>query len=210
MLLAQLSAGFQSLPPLHTSKLGPSGAVAWVGGFVNILGPCGSLQQTLLWGLEFLLLPQPPQVFSVRGFEALSPRIGTLGCTVCLAPQSFFLMYPHTSVGPPSLPATALPHILSTPPPPLLPVCMNDSSLSPWLSDFHTVWFSGSSGWFLFLNLFLPFFWLCEGGTVYLSMPPSWLEVSQFFLVTFEVLVFFYWSKFHIVWWSTNLMCTFW
>ena len=48
MLLAQLSAGFQSLPPLPTSKLGPSGAVSWVGGFVNILGPCGSLQQTLL------------------------------------------------------------------------------------------------------------------------------------------------------------------
>ena len=42
--LAPLSAGFQSLPLLPTSKLGPSGANSWVGGFVYVLGPCGSLQ----------------------------------------------------------------------------------------------------------------------------------------------------------------------
>ena len=42
-LLAQLSAGVQSLPPLPTSKLGPSGADSQVGGFVYVLGPCGSL-----------------------------------------------------------------------------------------------------------------------------------------------------------------------
>ena len=50
MLLAWLSASFQSLPLLHTSKLGPTGAGFWVGGFVYILGPCGSLQLTLLRG----------------------------------------------------------------------------------------------------------------------------------------------------------------
>ena len=48
MALAPLSAGFQSLPPLPTIKLGPSGADSWVGGwvggFVYVLGPCGSLQ----------------------------------------------------------------------------------------------------------------------------------------------------------------------
>ena len=87
MVLAQLSAGFQSLTPLSTSKLGPSGADSQVGGFVCVLGPCGSLQQTLLWGLEFLLSPQPPQVFLVRGFGALFPCAGTLGCMVCLASQ---------------------------------------------------------------------------------------------------------------------------
>ena len=48
------------------------------------------------------------------------------------------------------------------PSPPLLLVWMNFSSLTPWLLDFHTVRFSGSSGWFLFLNLLLSFFWLCE------------------------------------------------
>ena len=44
--------------------------------------------------------------------------------------------------------------------PHLLLVWMNVSSLTPWLFDFHTVQFSGSSGYFLFLN-FLSF-WLCE------------------------------------------------
>ena len=41
VLLAQLSTGFQSLPPLPTSKLDPSGADSQVGGFVYILGPMG-------------------------------------------------------------------------------------------------------------------------------------------------------------------------
>ena len=45
---------------------------------------------------------------------------------------------------------------------PLLPVWMNVSFLIPRLSHFHTVQFSSSSGWFLFLNLLLSFFWLCE------------------------------------------------
>ena len=38
---------------------------------------------------------------------------------------------------------------------------MNVSSLTPWLSDFHTVHFSAIFGCLLFLNL-LSFFWLCE------------------------------------------------
>ena len=44
MPLAQPSAGFRSLSPLLTSKLGPSGAASQVGGFVYVLGPYGSLQ----------------------------------------------------------------------------------------------------------------------------------------------------------------------
>ena len=55
--------------------------------------------------------------------------------------------------------ASSLPYC---PSPPLLPVWVSVSSLTPWLSDFHTVQFSGSSGCFLFLNLLLSFFWLCE------------------------------------------------
>ena len=45
--------------------------------------------------------------------------------------------------------------------PPLLLVWMNVSSLTPWLSVFHTVQFSVSSGVFLFFNLLLSI-WLCE------------------------------------------------
>ena len=63
---------------------------------------------------------------------------------------------------------------------PLLPVWMNVSSLSPWLWDFHTVWFSGSSGWFLFLNLVL-FFWLFEEAQcIYLC-----LHLGQKYIITF-------------------------
>ena len=45
---------------------------------------------------------------------------------------------------------------------PLLLVWVNVFSLIPWLSDVHTVRFSVTSGCFLFLNLLLSLFWLCE------------------------------------------------
>ena len=88
---------------------------------------------------------------------------------ICLAPQLFFPVERHTNVG---LPAITLPFQSSSwylamcplcpgcPSPPLLPVWMNVSSLTSWLLDFHTVRFSGSSGYILLLNLFLSFFWL--------------------------------------------------
>ena len=76
MAPAPLSAGLQSLPLLPTIKLGPSGAGSQVGGLVHTLGPCGSLQQPLLWGWEFLLLPpQPPQAFSIRGLRLYFPML---------------------------------------------------------------------------------------------------------------------------------------
>ena len=112
--------------------------------------------------------------FSVRGFEGLFPCTGTWGCVVCLAPQLFLLVYPHSNVGLPGPPATASPTQSSSrylamcplhtgcPSPPLLQVWINLSSVIPWLWDFHTVRFSGHSGYFLFLNLLLSFFWLCE------------------------------------------------
>ena len=108
MPLAKLSAGFQSVPLLFTSELGHSGADSWVGRFVYILGPCGSLQWTLLWGWEFLLLPQPPQMFSVRGFGGLFPHTGTLVCAVCLTPQLFLLVC-HTHMWDHVLPQPLLP-----------------------------------------------------------------------------------------------------
>ena len=167
MPLAQLSASFQSLPPLPTGKLDSSGTDSWVAGLVYILGPCGSLQWTLLWVWEFLPLLQPPQVFSATGLEALFSCTGTLGCVVCLAPQ--LLKYGTTcSTSHPLAMHTLCPSFLS---PHLLLVWMNISSLTPWLSDFHTVWFSGSSGCFLFLNFLLCFFWLCkEAKCIYLHL----------------------------------------
>ena len=48
MPLFQLSDDFQSLPPVPTSNLVPSGADSRVGGLVYVLEPCGSLQRNLL------------------------------------------------------------------------------------------------------------------------------------------------------------------
>ena len=191
MLLTQFLAGLQSLSPLPTSKCGLSVADSLVGGFVYILGPCRSFQWTLLWGWEFHLPPQSPQVFTTRGFETISP-LRTLVCMVCPVPQLFFQLFTckcgtacstsHqlTYSGSPAtvLPAQTSSHSLTMHPlhtgclsPPLLPVWMNVSSSIPWLSDFHAVWFSGSSSYFLFLNLLLFFFWLCnESNCTYLCL----------------------------------------
>ena len=66
---------FSVTSPTSHSQIGPFWCWFLVSGFVYVLGPCGSLQLTLLWGWEFLLLPpQPLQVFSVRSFEALFPQ----------------------------------------------------------------------------------------------------------------------------------------
>ena len=74
-------------------------------------------------------------------------------------------VYPHANVGPLGSPAATSPAPVLQPPPycrssppsclslPLLLVWINVSSLTPWLSDFHTVRFSGSSGYFLFLSV---------------------------------------------------------
>ena len=138
---------------------------------------------------SFLFLAQPPQVFSVRGFEALFSCTGTLGCVVSLAPRLFLLVYLCMNLGPFGLPAATWPapssshqsasHHLAMHPPhpsfpslPLLPIWMNVSSLTPWLLDFHTVQFSGSSGCLLFLKW--SFFLAVQGSNGYLPTPPSW------------------------------------
>ena len=106
--VAQLSPHFKSLALLPISKLGPSGADSQVGGLVYILGPCGSLQWPFLWGWEFFLPLQPPQIFTARGFEASVSQAGTLVSMVCLVPQLFLLVYLHVNVGLPCPPAATL------------------------------------------------------------------------------------------------------
>ena len=129
-------------------------------------------------GVSPAVASTPTGVFNQR-FEALFPHAGALGCMVCFTPPQFPLVYLCVNVGPWGppvttlwgLPAAAWPAPFHNPPPhwvhqprrlavsplspgcpslPLLPVWMNVSSLSPWLSDFHTVQFSVSSGCFLF------------------------------------------------------------
>ena len=101
----------------------------------------------------------PTGIFNQR-FEALFPCAGALGCAVRFASQ-FLPVYLHMNAGPPLCQLLPL-QVRQLPPLPLLPAWMNVSSLTPWLWDFHAVRFSVSSGCFLFLNLLLSFFWLCE------------------------------------------------
>ena len=103
----------------------------------------------------------PTGVFNQR-FEALFPRAGAVGCAVC--PQVSQLQHcpPRSTIRcvseSTSRRLAVSPLHPGCPSPPLLPVWMNISSLSPWLLDFHTVRFSGSSGCFLFLNCCCPSF----------------------------------------------------
>ena len=57
-----------------TSSLCPLGADLQVGRFLHVLGPCDSLQCSLLWGWEVLLLPQkiPTDLFHSLWFWVFS------------------------------------------------------------------------------------------------------------------------------------------
>ena len=202
MPLTQLSAGFQSLPTLPTSKLGPSCADPWVGGFVYVLGPCGSLQQTLLWGWEFFRPPQPPQTFTARGFEALFPRwnpglhglshspvVSPSLCThKCETTQSTSLHFafpvcqlPHL----PGSPAATLP--MSSPlwlpvftPPTSLDECFFNSLVArlPYSLIFWQFWL-----FFVFILLLI-----VQESEAYLPVPPSCLELLIFyFSITVDI-----------------------
>ena len=73
--------------------------------------------------------------------------------------------------------------------PPFLPVWLFwlTVSLIPWLSEFHAVWFSGTSGFLLILDWLLSSFWSCEEAEGFYL--PSWLEPPQIFIArVFEAL----------------------
>ena len=101
----------------------------------------------------------PTGVFN-QWYEALFPHTGALSCTVCLLVHQLLPCW--AAAGLPTQLHSPPPHWVHQPPPchessqpgcqspPLLPVQMSVSSLSPWFSDFHTVQFSVSSSCFCF------------------------------------------------------------
>ena len=121
---------------------------------------------------------------------------------ICLTPQLSLPVYLHTNVGPPALPVTASPtwsasHCLAAHPlcpsclsPSLLPVWMNVSSLTPWLSDFHTVRVFVSSGCFLFLNLCCPSFCCAKRHSVS-TYPSICLEVHCVYINAQRITILF-------------------
>ena len=151
-----------------------------MGGFVYVLGPCGSLQWTLLWGWESLPLCNPyrflwPEVLRLC-FPMLEPWV--VWSLLLLSYSSWSSA--HKSGTTWSATTSLLP-VLSA----LAAVSAPSTSLNEcfffksWLSDFHTVWFSGSSGYFVFLNFLLSFF-ACVRRQSVSPMPASWLEVNSF------------------------------
>ena len=91
MSLARLWASFQPLPPLPTSKLGPSGADSWMGGFMYILGPV-DLSNKLSCEAGSFSCHCKPHRFSqseVWGFISLlwSPGLHGLSCSPVVPPS---------------------------------------------------------------------------------------------------------------------------
>ena len=155
MALAPLSAGFQSLSPLPTITLGPCGAesqVGWCACFRPLwVSPMNSPVRS---GVSPTATSTPMGVFSQRFVSFISLRWSP-GLHSLPSSLLFFLVYLYANVGPWGLLAAAGPAPIHNPPPRcvrqpppclescllLLPVWMNVSCLSPWLSDFHTVRF---------------------------------------------------------------------
>ena len=147
--LAQLSAGFQSLPPLTVSKLSPSGAGSQIGRLVYVVGPCGLSNELSCEAGSF---PHHCNPYTFLQPEALRLPFPTLEPWVAWSVSlpscsSWFIhiqMWDHQLL--PYLPSPSASHHLvvcplcpSCPSPPLLPVRMTVSSLIPSLSDFHIV-----------------------------------------------------------------------
>ena len=130
------------------------------GAFVYIAGPLNGL----FWEIRSLFSCStfPSTGFysqKLRGFLFPALELCSLSwvwdCSLPRYPSSFYP--PHVNMEPPTLslllpPLCTTPHPLfpNTPSPPLLPVWMNMAALNPWLLDFHTILFSGSSEYFLF------------------------------------------------------------
>ena len=178
-------------PNTH-KQIGPFGH--WfLGGWVGLcifLDPVGPSNELSCEAESFSCHLNPHRIFTARSFKAFFSGTGTLGCMVCLATQLFLPVYPHANVGPP---AAVLPswssncHLATSPLCPgflslsLLPIWMNVSSLTPWLPDFYTVRFSGSSGVSLFLNLLFFLFWE-EAKFIYLRLHLVQKSIRKFLI----------------------------
>ena len=201
MVLALLSASFQSLPLLPTSKVGPSSADSHMGGFVYVLGPCGSLQQTLLWGWEFLLLlPQPPRGFQwvVWGFipPCLSPGLQSLFRSPFIPPGLSALKCGTAGSTSHHLLGSTSHHLAMSPlrpashltPPTSLDECVFFNSLVvglPYSSIFCQFWLV------CVFKLLLSFFWLCEEAQyvylhLHLGRKSNFLYIAPFLYISYR------------------------
>ena len=122
---------------------------------------------------------------------------------------------PHMNVGPLVLPPPLVPHCISLPlcpflSPPLLPVWMNVASLNSWLLDFHTVWFSESSGCSLFWGLVVILSVVARRGQTCLATPPCWLEVWFHIFLQRNNQVLYGFKKGRYTWVDEAVFCCYW
>ena len=198
--LAPLSAGFQSVPLLPTSQLGPSGAVSQVGGFVYVLDPVGLSKELSCEAGSFPHCSlNPPQVFSVSGlrlyFPMLEPWVPwsvTWSTSCCLASQ-LQLCPPCSTMR--HLAGSASCHLAESR---LCPAALlRPSCRSGWMFLLKLLGCRTSYSlifcqfWLFFVfKLLLSFFWLCEEAQcVYLRLhlgQKSNILISMMVNKTFE------------------------
>ena len=146
------------------------GSCKFWGGLVNILGQCGPPRMDSPERLAVSSATATPTRFYGQRlwgfiFPVLEPGLCSLSwagipCSSVI-PPSFYQHECGTNWSP-SAASPACPLHPGCQSLPLLLVRMNVSSLTLWLSDFHTVRFSGSSGYSLFLGWLLSLSSLCE------------------------------------------------
>ena len=154
-------------PSLYASGALPAVALVlnpWVGEFVYILRPCRPFKHSFpkIWVPSATVTPTG--FFQSQYTQIYLPGAGAgIACSQGV-PLNFYL--PHVNVGlplpvlPPPLPLCATLCLLASLP--LLPTWMNVASLNLWLSNFHTVQFSDSSGCYILRFSYNSFLWLCE------------------------------------------------
>ena len=187
MLLAQLSASFQSLPPLPTSKLGPSCTDSQVGGFVCGLGPCGWSPMNCPVRLGVSSATITPTGFFSQGFWGfISPhwnsglyclcrsQIVPLGSSPCKCGTACSHKDLRTPIKLPPCCESSPPRLLVSASPTGLGEYFFFNSLVVRLPYSSTFWKFWLIFVFKFVVVLLLVLW---GGTVYLCMPPSWPEV---------------------------------
>ena len=186
VLLALLSAGFQSLPLVPTIKLGPSDTDSWVGGFLYVLRPCGVSAMKSPVRLGFLpLLPHspPPKCFQS---EALRLYFPVLESWVAQSIQLPRCSPRFICSGMWDLPVHQLPPwgetdtqlSVSAPPTGLDEYFFFNSLVVglPYSMIFCQFWL------FFVFKFVVVLLLVVQGGTVCLPTPPSWPEVMGFFL----------------------------
>ena len=185
MPLSWLSPCFQSFSPLFTSSLGP---LVLICGWIDLCtfqDHVGLSNQLSCEAGSFSCCLNPYRFFTARGFEALFPHTGTLGCSVCLIPQLFFPVYPH-KCGPapsssPRIAVSPLPRLPVSTPTTVLDECFFLFVLVVGLP--YSLLFQQFQLFFVFK--FVVLLMVVRGGTVCLSTPPSWQEVFMLPLISF-------------------------